>query len=61
MKKHTARTYNEADYNNQKELVKNMSMKEIADKIRIIGRGCLPDYNFTGSEYDFMLINYRWL
>lgn len=48
-----ARTYDKADYNKQKELIKNMSMKEIADKIRIIRRGCLPDYNFTGSEYDF--------
>ena len=45
--------YEISDYNAQEEIVEEMSKKELADYIRGIARGWIPDYNFTGDESDF--------
>ena len=53
MREHMVKEYELEDYGNQKETVENMSGKELADSVRGIARGWLPDYNFTGDESDF--------
>ena len=47
------RKYTVREYDIQKEQVNEMSNQELADSIRSIARGWLPDYNFTGDESDF--------
>lgn len=51
MKQYTV--YEMEDYNIQEEQVEKMSTKELADYVRYVARGWLPDYNFTGTEDDF--------
>lgn len=53
MREYIVREYDNEDYDNQEETVENMSRKELADSVRKIARGWLPDYNFTGDESDF--------
>ena len=53
MREYIVREYDNEDYDNQEETVQNMSRKELADSVREIARGWLPDYNFTGEEDDF--------
>ena len=58
MREYTVREYDREDYDIQKELIKEMSRQELADSVREIARGWLPDYNFTGEESDYD--NYRY-
>lgn len=58
MREYTVREYDKEDYDIQKELIKEMSRQELADSVREIARGWLPDYNFTGEERDYD--NYRY-
>lgn len=58
MREYTVREYDKKDYDIQKDMIKEMSRKELADNIRGIARGWLPDYNFTGEESDYD--NYRY-
>lgn len=53
MREYTVREYDKEDYDIQKDMIKEMSRKELADNIRGIARGWLPDYNFTGEERDY--------
>lgn len=53
MKEYTVREYDIEDYDIQREQVDEMSNQELADSIRGIARGWLPDYNFIGKESDF--------
>lgn len=53
MREYIVKEYELEDYDNQEETVENMSRNELADNVREIARGWLPDYNFTGDESDF--------
>ena len=53
MIEYTIRKYDMEDYDIQSEQVDKMSNQELADSIRKIARGWLPDYNFSGDESDF--------
>lgn len=53
MREYTVREYDMEDYDIQEDQVDEMSNQELADSIRGIARGWLPDYNFTGDESDF--------
>lgn len=52
MIEYTIREYDMDDYDIQRDKIDNMT-KELAEVIRGIARGWLPDYNFTGEECDF--------
>ena len=53
MREYTVREYDMEDYDIQRDQIDEMSNQELADSIRGIARGWLPDYNFTGDESDF--------
>ena len=53
MREYTVREYDEADYDEQRKKINNMSNKKLAENIEGIARGWLPDYNFSGDERDF--------
>lgn len=58
MKEYTIKEYDKEDYEIQKDIIENMSHQELAEYIRGIARGWIPDYNFTGDESDFD--NYKY-
>lgn len=53
MLEYTVKEYEKEDYDQQRCDVDAMPREELADSIRGIARGWLPDYNFTGKEDDF--------
>lgn len=53
MKTYTITEYEKKDYEQQEAEIDVMEFGELAEWIRHIARGWLPDYNFTGSEEDF--------
>ena len=53
MRTYTVTEYDREDYDIQSKEVWEMSNDELAQEIRNIARGWLPDYNFTGAENDF--------
>lgn len=53
MLEYTVKEYEKEDYDQQRCDVYTMPREELADSIRGIARGWLPDYNFTGKEDDF--------
>lgn len=61
MREYTVREYDKEDYDIQKELIKEMSRQELADSVRGIARGWLPDYNFTGNENDYDAYRYQMI
>ena len=50
MQEYTIRTYDIEDYENARD---SMTPNDIANHLAYIGRGYVPDYNFTGDEGDF--------
>lgn len=53
MREYTVREYDMDDYDIQRDKIDNMTYTELAEAVRGIARGWLPDYNFTGEEGDF--------
>ena len=53
MRTYTVTEYDREDYDIQSKEVWEMSNDELAQEIRNIARGWLPDYSFTGKENDF--------
>lgn len=53
----TVREYDMDDYDAQEKQINAMTNQELADTIRGIARGWLPDYNFLCNEDD--LYNYK--
>lgn len=51
MKRHAV--YDMEDYDIQEKQVNEMSNQELAENVKNIARGWLPDYNFTSDECDF--------
>lgn len=45
--------YEMEDYNAQRDEIYNQPLDILAQNIRSIARGWLPDYNFSGKESDF--------
>lgn len=45
--------YEKEDYDAQRDEIYNQPLDTLAQNIRSIARGWLPDYNFTGDESDF--------
>lgn len=50
MRQYTVTEYEKEDYNKARE---EMTNEEAIDLLRMIERGWIPDYNFSGSEDDF--------
>ena len=61
MREYTVREYDMEDYDIQRDQVDEMSNQELADSIRGIARGWLPDYKFTGDESDFNNHKYQMI
>ena len=53
MRTYTVTEYDREDYDAQSKEIFEMANDELAQEIRDIARGWLPDYNFTGKENDF--------
>lgn len=53
MRTYTVTEYDKEDYNAQSKEILEMTNDELAQEIRNIARGWLPDYNYTGAENDF--------
>lgn len=53
MREYIVREYDMKDYDIQEDKIDNMTYTELAEAVRGIARGWLPDYNFTGEEDDF--------
>ena len=50
MNEYVVRVHNMADYESFKN---NLTKEEVINRLKIIKRGCLPDYSFSGDELDF--------
>ena len=53
MRTYTVTEYDKEDYDAQSKEISEMTNNELAQEIRKIARGWLPDYNYTGEENDF--------
>ena len=53
MRTYTVTEYDKEDYDAQSKEISEMTNDELAQEIRNIARGWLPDYNYTGAENDF--------
>ena len=46
-------TYEQEDYDKCRAEIDAMSNDALANRLSSIARGWLPDFSYTGSEYDF--------
>ena len=53
MRTYTVTEYDKEDYDAQSKEIQKMTNDELAQEIRNIARGWLPDYSYTGKENDF--------
>lgn len=50
MREYTVVEYDREDYNKVKD---ELTIDKVIERLKGIARGWIPDYNFTGKEYDY--------